>query len=291
MNTRRLQIVFALLIVAALISYGAWTGIENTIGPCSLAMASAAAVPSTAALLDTIATDALSPTAARALAAYGGAAVWQRATMTESTVTIGGALFRVKGRSIPAHAIIRTDIRRPHVEINPIDTEGDVGILDGFSVAIQSPRGETIDERRDARDYLQNRQLWTRWDRLNLVYFVAYAFWGYNSLPYQLTRRDIKWTELKESALQADYAADLPVHSRTQRFYFDPQTGLLQRNDYIAVAASPGAQAANVVLKYANADGIPYPATRQVKMTPRRYGWCLPAPNMVTIDVEKWRLY
>jgi hypothetical protein len=291
MNSRRLKIVFALLIVAALISYGVWTAVENTIGPCSLAMASAAAVPLTGAPLDTIATDALSSTAARALAAYGGAAAWQHAAMTESTVTIGGALFLVKGRNIPAHAIIRTDIRRPYVEINPVDTQGDVGILDGFSVTIKSPRGETIDERRDARDYLQNRQLWTRWDRLNLLYFVAYAFWGYNSLPYQLTRRDIRWTELKGSALQADYPANLPVHSPTQRFYFDPQTGLLQRNDYIALAASPGAQAANVVLKHGNADGIQYPATRRVKMTPRRYGWCLPAPDMVTIDVEKWRLY
>jgi hypothetical protein len=104
MNTRRLKIVSALLAVAALMSYGAWTVIENTVGPCALAMDSAAAAPLTAAPLDTITTDALSPTAARALAAYGGAATWQHATMTESAVTIGGALFRVKGRNIPAHA-------------------------------------------------------------------------------------------------------------------------------------------------------------------------------------------
>ena len=291
MHTRRVKIVFALLVAAVLIAFGAWTALENTIGPCSVATASPAAEPLTSARPAPLATDALSPTAARALAAYGGAAVWQHATTIESTVTIGGALFRVKGRTIPAHTVIRTDVRRPYVEIDPIDTDGNVGVLDGFRVAVHSPRGDTIEERRDARDSLQNRLLWTPWDRLNLLYFLAYAFWGYNSLPYQLTRRDVQWTELTASTLQADYPADLPVHSRTQRFYFDPETGLLRRNDYIAVAASAGAQAANVVLRHAHANGVPYPATRQVKLTPRQYGWCLPAPNMVTIEVEKWRLY
>lgn len=236
-------------------------------------------------------TNTLSSTASRALAAYGGDTIWQHATTTETTVTIGGGLFWVKGRNIPPHAIIRADIRRPHVEINPIDTEGDVGILDGFTLIIKSRSGKTIDGRPDARDHLKNQQLWTRWDLLDLMYFLGYAFWGYNSLPYQLTRSDIKWTELEGGVLQADYGPNLPVHSRTQRFYFDLQTGLLKRNDYIAVAASPGAKAANVVLKYGKSNDIPYPAQREVKITPQRYGWCLPAPNMVTIDVEKWRVY
>jgi hypothetical protein len=99
------------------------------------------------------------------------------------------------------------------------------------------------------------------------------------------------WTELNDGVLQADYGSGFPVHSLTQRFYFDRQTGLLTRNDYIAVAASAGAKGANVVLKNGGANGVPYPERRLVKMTPQRYGWCLPVPNMVTIDVEKWRMY
>jgi hypothetical protein len=276
--------------VAALpIAFGCWTYYVNTIGSCSIDAGSPLAA--SAAPGASRSSRALSATGARALTAYGGDAVWQGARATETTVTIGGALFWVKGRTIPPHAVIRADLRRPHVEISPVDAAGDVGTLDGFAVTITSPGGQTIDHRPDARDHLRNQQLWTRWDRLDLTYFLAYAFWGYNSLPYQLTRSDITWTEIEDGVLQADYGADVPVHNRSQRFFFDRRTGLLRRNDYNALAASPGAQAANVVLAHGLTGDVPFPSRREVKMTPHRYGWCVPAPNMVTIDVEKWRVY
>jgi hypothetical protein len=279
--TTRLTLSAFVAAMAALC--GGWTVYENTIGPCSFATPrTTAAKPSAGAL---------STTALRALAAYGGETVWKNSTTTESVVTIGGALFLVKGRNIPAHAVVRADIRQPHVEITPIDPDGDIGLLDGFALTVRAPSGEIVEARADARVHLQDQQLWTKWDRLDLLYFLGYAFWGYNSLPYQLTRSDIKWTEIEDSVLQADYGPGVPVHSREQRFSFDPRTGLLKRNDYIAVAASPGAQAANVVLAHETSNGIPYPAERRVKITPVRYGWCLPAPDMVTIDVERWRIY
>src|SRR5437879_12835196 len=78
----------------------------------------------------------------------------------------------------------------------------------------------------------------TKWDRMNLVYFLGYAFWGYYTLPYRLTRTDIQWTELADGELQADYGTNLPVHSRIQRFWFDTTSGLLRRNDYTPVAAA-----------------------------------------------------
>jgi hypothetical protein len=290
MRSTLLKIVFPLFILAIPFAYGSWTYYENRVGPCSVEMAPASAVQSTVVTGATSSTNTLSPTASRALAVYGGETVWQRATRIESTVTLGGLLFWIKGRNIPAHAIIRTDIKRPYAEINPVDTEGDVGILDGFKVTITSTSGQIIDEVADARDHLQNQQLGTKWDALSLVYFLGYAFWGYNSLPYQLTRPDIKWTELTDGVLQADYGPNLPVHSPTQRFYFDRQTGLLKRNDYIAVAAAPDAKVANVILTNGSASAIPYPVKREVKLTPQQYGVCLPVPNVITIDVETWRL-
>jgi hypothetical protein len=286
----RLTILLLVIVLAVPLAYGSWTVYENSIGPCSVSAVPASAAQAGAAPAAGSSSNALSPTAARALTAYGGETVWQHATSIDSTVTLGGLLFSIKGRNIPPHATIRTDIQRPHVEINPIDTDGDVGIVDGFTVTIRSTGGQIVDQVADARDHLQNQQLGTRWDQLNLVYFLGYAFWGYYSLPYQLTRPDIKWTELTDGVLQADYGPDLPVHSPNQRFYFDRQTGLLKRNDYIAIAAAPDAKVANVVLAYANAGPIPYPVERVVKLTPERYGACLPVPDVITIDVESWRL-
>lgn len=57
--------------------------------------------------------------------------------------------------------------------------------------------------------------------------------------------------------LQADYGTDLPVHSRIQRFWFDPKTGLLPRNGCMPVAASKDAEAAGIVFEHRSADGIP----------------------------------
>jgi hypothetical protein len=205
-------------------------------------------------------------------------------------VTVGGLLFLLKGINIPAHAKITVDVQRPHTVIDPVDESGDTGVLDGFSVTILSPSGKILEQRADARDHLQNASVSTKWDRLNLVYFLGYAFWGYYSLPAQLMRSDIQWTELSDGVLQADYGTNLPVHSRIQRFWFDKKTGLLRRNDYTPVAAARDARASHVIFEHGISNGIAYPSKRRVKMSFGQYGWVFPFPDFITIDVERWQL-
>jgi hypothetical protein len=271
------------LLIALIASYGLWTVYENTWTPAALDQGSTRNTKPTPP-------GELSPTAARALKAYGGDAVWKAATAVESTVTVGGLLFQLKGRNIPAHARISVDVQRPHTVIDPVDDAGDIGVLDGFSVTIMAPGGQILEQRADAREHLQNASLTTQWDRLNLLYFLGYAFWGYYTLPYQLMRTDIEWTELSDGALQADYGTKLPVHSRIQRFWFDTRTGLLRRNDYTPVAATLNAQVANVVFDHGVSNRVPYPSKRRVKMSLAQYGWVLPFPDFITIDVESWRM-
>jgi hypothetical protein len=279
----RVAAAILLLLLALLASYTLWTVYENTLTPAALDQGSPINMkPSSPG--------GLSPTAARALQAYGGAAVWKAATAVESTVTVGGLLFQLKGINIPPHASITVDVQRPHTVIQPVDDSGDTGVLDGFSVMIVAPDGRILVQRADAREHLQNASITTKWDRLNLLYFVGYAFWSYYTLPYQLMRTDIEWTEFRNGMLQADYGIDLPVHSRIQRFWFDTETGLLKRNDYTPVAADPNARVANVVFEHGVSDGIPYASKRRVKMSLEQYGWVLPFPDFITIDVESWRL-
>ena len=270
------------VLLALLAAFGLWTVYENTLTPAALNGSTTNAKPSPKGIL--------SPTAARALKAYGGDAVWKSATSIESTVTVGGLLFQLKGINIPPHATITVDVERPHTVIAPVDDAGDVGVLDGFSVRIETPGGKVLEQRADARQHLQNASVTTKWDRLNLLYFLGYAFWGYYTLPYQLMRTDIEWTELGDGLLQADYGSNLPVHSTIQRFWFDTKTGLLRRNDYTPVAADPNARVANVVFEHAVSTGIPYTSKRRVKTSLAQYGWVLPAPDFITIDVEAWHL-
>jgi len=270
-------------LVALLVSYSLLTVYENTFTPAALDQGSAISTKPSAP-------GRLSPTAARALSAYGGEAVWKAATAVESTVTVGGLLFQLKGINIPPHAKITVDVQRPRTVIDPMDDSGDIGVLDGFSVMIVTPDGRVLERRADAREHLQNAGITTKWDRLNLLYFLGYAFWGYYTLPYQLMRSDIEWTELRDGLLQADYGTNLPVHSRIQRFWFDTKTGLLKRNDYTPVAADPNARVANVVFEHGVSNGIRYTSKRRVKTSLQQYGWVLPFPDFITIDVESWHL-
>jgi hypothetical protein len=284
-RSRLVKVLAAILVllVALPLSYALWTLYENTLTPAALDEG-----PTIGARQSPVI--ALSATAARALKAYGGDAVWKDAVRVESTVTVGGLLFQLKGINIPPHAKITVDVQRPHTVIDPVDEAGDTGVLDGFSVMILSPSGTMLEQRADARQHLQNASVSTKWDRLNLVYFLGYAFWSYYSLPHQLIRTDIKWTELSDGLLQADFGTDLPVHSRIQRFWFDRKTGLLKRNDYTPVAASRDTKAAHIIFEHGVFNGIPYPSKRRVKMSLGQYGWVLPFPDFITIDVERWQL-
>ena len=272
-----------MFLLALIASYSLWALYENTLTPAALDQG-----PPTSAKPSP--PGDLSPTAARALKAYGGEGVWKDATTVESTVTVGGLLFQLKGINIPPHAKITVAVQHPHTVIAPVDAAGDIGILDGFTVMIISPEGRILETRADARDHLHNASVSDRWDRLNLLYFLGYAFWGYFTLPNQLLRTDIQWTELADGELQADYGTSLPVHSRIQRFWFDKTTGLLRRNDYTPVAAAADARVANVVFEHGVSNGIPFTSKRRVKLTPAEYGWVLPFPDFITIDVERWRL-
>jgi len=284
-RSRLFRVVAAILVflLALLVSYAIWTVYENTLTPAAVDQgASMNMSPSTRG--------ELSRTAVRALKAYGGEAVWKDATVVESTLTVGGLLFQLKGINIPPNARITVDVQRPHTVIEPVDESGDIGVLDGFSVMIVAPGGRILEQRTDAREHLQNASVGTKWDRLNLLYFLGYAFWGYYTLPYQLMRTDIEWTELRDGVLQADYGTNLPVHSRIQRFWFDTKTGLLRRNDYTPVAATPDARVANVIFEHGVSNGIPYTSKRRVKLSLMQYGWVLPIPDFITIDVERWQL-
>src|SRR5437879_12405600 len=113
------------LLLALLVSYGLWTVYENTLTPAALDQRSPVnAKPSRPG--------ELSATAARALQAYGGEALWKAATGGDSTVTVGGRLFKLKGAGIRSHATITADVQRPHTVLKHGDTAGDTRVSRGL---------------------------------------------------------------------------------------------------------------------------------------------------------------
>src|ERR687888_317615 len=67
----------------------------------------------------------------RVFEAYGGEDRWRAASAVEARISMGGFLLRLKGqleRSL-RDLRTRTQLDRPHVRVEPIDREGNIGIL------------------------------------------------------------------------------------------------------------------------------------------------------------------
>ncbi|MBI5283832.1 MAG: hypothetical protein HY874_01950 [Chloroflexi bacterium] len=234
-------------------------------------------------------TSVLSPTAARCLDAYGGAALWRRSTAVEATVSTGGLLFLSKGRRGLRSVLVRAELDAPRVTIHPIDRHGNTGVFDGSGVRIEDGDGRVVVARANPRPLFPGgrRRLW--WDALDVVYFAGYALWNYLAFPALLLRDDIAWREICPGTLEAVFPPGLPTHCARQRYHVDMRTGLLRQHDYTAEVIGNWAKGAHVVLAHGVSDGIPFPARRRV--TPRRGDGAPRAwPTLVWIEFEEWRL-
>jgi hypothetical protein len=233
----------------------------------------------------------LTETAEKAIAAYGGLALWQNAKKLEVEISASGLAFTLKRRPFFRHAKMVLDVHRPFSSLTPIGLDSCVtGVLDGPNVRLENKQGQLISERRNARDYFKiNRRLFY-WDDLDMSYFANYASWNYFTLPALLMREDIVWKELEPGRLEARFPDAIPTHSRVQRFRFDRETGLLIQHDYTARIISPLAAASNVVLQHAkNSAGVVYPSIRRV--TPKGpKGIPLGGPVLIRLEIHDYRL-
>lgn len=233
---------------------------------------------------------AQSATARRALEAYGGEARWRAASRIELELSARGLAFRLKWQPALAHARQTFRVHEPEGRCVGIDREGNVGILDGHDVRVETPDARSLGARSDARSFFRpgRRSLW--WDRLDQTYFACYAAWNYYTLPALLLRDDIAWTELEPGVLEARFPPHLPTHSAVQRFRFDAETGLLLQHDYTADIIGGWAHAARVVLEHGVQDGVPYP--RRMRMTPRAGdGSPRPFPTLVAVEAHEFALH
>jgi hypothetical protein len=231
----------------------------------------------------------LSPTAQRALEAYGGEDRWRAASELELELSASGLAFRLKWQPalVRARQIFR--VHEPHASCRGIDRAGNVGFLDGHDVRVETPDGRPLGARADAKSFfgLGRRSLY--WDRLDQTYFACYAAWNYFTLPALLLRDDIEWTELEPGHLDARFPRQLPTHSEVQRFHFDSNTGLLVQHDYTADIIGGWAHAARVVLEHGDRDGIPFP--RRMRMTPRAGdGSPRSFPTLVAVEAHRFEL-
>jgi hypothetical protein len=205
---------------------------------------------------------------------------------------MGGLMLKLKGHppSSLRQMRARTEIVHPSVRVEPIDEHGNVGVLDGQTVRLETSAGRTLEERPNIRHTLTRGKKRLRWDRLDALYFIAYTQWNYNAFPALLWRDDVTWRQASEDTLEVELAPELPTHSSLQLFHIDPATGLLRGMQYTAEVFSRFAKAAHVVEAHDTTDGIPYPSRRRIWSRKKDGSPRTSGPLMVSLDVHEWRL-
>jgi hypothetical protein len=182
--------------------------------------------------------------------------------------------------------------REPRVVLSPYPREGERGVLEHDSVRIESDQGDIVEGRNDPRAAFRGfrRNLW--WDDLDLLYFGAYALWGYAGAPFIFRNPGFEveeiepWREGTETwrGLRVRFPENVPAHSREQRYYFDSR-GLIRRNDYTAEVFGSWARAAHYCWDHKEFSGLVMP-TRRKAMPRRRNGQPVRQVGLVSLRID-----
>ncbi|HEV3282939.1 MAG TPA: hypothetical protein VG010_01945 [Solirubrobacteraceae bacterium] len=233
--------------------------------------------------------------AQRAIAGHGGIDAWESAQEIVVRLSSGGFAFASK---LQGHAVRGVEVRvrttGQQVVFEGYPAEGSRGVLEeGGGVRIETDEGAVTDARADPRSAFGDlrHRLW--WDRLDILYFGAYAIWTYISTPFVFGREGYELRELEPWVEQGErwrrlavsFPADIHTHCHEQVFYIDA-AGLIRRHDYTAEPFGEWARAAHYCFEHRDIHGLAVPTRRLVyprraDNTPRS------RPRLVWIEVSE----
>ena len=236
-------------------------------------------------------------TAALAMDAHGGLDRWRRLKTMSARLLQDGVFWTVKGHPSTLHDVhVTVDLRKEWVSHRPFGQPNLHSSFQPDRVAIETDKGDVVEERLKPRESFKGHVFATPWDNLQLAYFAGCAMWTYLNTPFLFATPGVETEELQpwqESGetwrrLKVTFPASIATHSAVQTFYFD-QHGLLKRHDY-DVEISAGSTAAHYVSELKEFSGIVFPTKRRI--LPRLPdGKSLPEPLVVSIDLDKIVLF
>ena len=87
----------------------------------------------------------------RAIAAHGGLAHFQEFQTVSADVSIGGALWALKGRPPRTNVRVTVDLRRERVEFTPFGGPSQRGVFTPHHLTVETAEGAVVAERVDPR--------------------------------------------------------------------------------------------------------------------------------------------
>lgn len=230
------------------------------------------------------------------IAAHGGLSLWNRTNAVEGELSARGFLFVTKHVAPLVHVRITAKAHEPRFSFHDYPSPGLNGELIGCNeVRITDSSGNIVKRRIQPRSAFTGLRRMFYWDALDFVYFAGYATWNYLVSPFLFLMDDIDVKPIGLLSgmphtwvgLEITFPENIPVHCKTQQFYFD-ENRLLRRFDYTAEVVGNWARAAQRCGHYRNFDGLLVPVKRQVLPLFRRVH-PLPGPALVDIDIHDLR--
>ncbi|CDO08890.1 hypothetical protein C1S82_14820 [Mycolicibacterium cosmeticum] len=208
------------------------------------------------------------------LDAHGGLTRWQAYDHLDAELVSGGLLYDLKGQHTDqTPRRVRVRLGRIATSIEPFGAADQRLNFTATRTAIEKLDGTVVAEGADVRPSFAGHTISTSWTALQRAYFSGYALWNYLNCPFLLSLPQIRLHPLEPVehrgvdlvGIGAEFPANVPAHSRRQRFYFDAGR-LLRRHDYrVDIAGSfPASQ---FLSDYTIADGFPVALSRRAFRT------------------------
>jgi hypothetical protein len=207
------------------------------------------------------------------LDAHGGLERWSGVRTLTAKLAVGGPFWGQQG--FPDAFLDETltiDVRRQHAVFTPWTAPGQSLTFDTDPerVVLQTADGQTIDSRTSPRSSYAGGERHSRWDALQIGYFLSYGMWNYLTTPFLLTYPGVQadetspWQENGETwrRLNVAFPANITTHSAEQVFYFGAD-GLLRRLDY-TTEVNADDRVAHYTEGYKTFDGLAFPTLRRV---------------------------
>jgi hypothetical protein len=225
------------------------------------------------------------------LEAHGGLENWRRATKLTVSLSFGGPFWA--GRGWPDHLELTAtlDTQREHITLAGPDRVS-VFDVDPEHVTIRTLDGEIVESRTDPRSsFPQFDWETTRWDAIQIAYFLSASNWNYLTEPFGFTYTGVQaqeiepWQEDGETwrRLAVTFPKSNANHNADQVFYYDADF-MQHRMDYSPdVTATPGAQ---YTYDPATFHGFVFPTRRRVHLR-NADGIADKSLAVITIDVAE----
>ena len=228
-----------------------------------------------------------------AVEAHGGLARWNEVSSIKINVSIGGAIWDVKGQpDVLKNIVMVADTQRELVTTSFVGQDRTAIFEPDQVVVVQQSDGTILESSDDPEASFEGEDADTPWNAIHVTYFSGEALWTYLNTPFLYTQARFSKQEIDAIEVQGEtwrrlrviFPDDVKSHTREQIFCFGPD-GLLRRHDY-SVDVLGGATGLNYASDYREVDGLMFPTTRRVYAYEGDYQ-LVPEPLLVSVDISQ----